>query len=200
MIGNIVTSVVTKRFPKLQLALSVLASDRKLIEHLHEYGITSIYQKFWRFKVSAAALSDNNDKEVRTRDGLIQIVADNFDARIHSQNGLKETHNMATIIPQPAHKYEPSKTPIPRLKQENLKSVKLKETGMKYFKGQKNPLCQNRFANTKYYRPKCCVIKLRVWRKVDPTIFCLLRTVMHQSYLLILMDIIANSCDSLDAL
>ena len=46
MFGNIVTSVVTKRFPKLQLALSVLASDRKLIEHLHEYGITSTYQKF----------------------------------------------------------------------------------------------------------------------------------------------------------
>ena len=200
MIGNIVTSVMTKRFPKLQLAFSVLASDRKLIEHLHEYGITSKNQKFWRFKVSAAALSDNNDKEVRTRDGLIQIVADNFDARIHSQNGLKEIRNMATIITQPAHKYDPSKTPIPRLKQENLKSVELKETDMKYFKGQKNPLCQNRFANTKYYRPKYCVIKLWVWRKVDPTIFCLLRTIMHQSYLLILMDIIANSCDSLDAL
>ena len=46
MIGNIVTSVMTKRFPKLQLAFSVLASDRKLIEHLHEYGITSKNQKF----------------------------------------------------------------------------------------------------------------------------------------------------------
>ena len=85
----------------------------------------------------AAASSDNNDKDVRARDGLIQIVADNFDGHIHSQNGLKETHNMATICS--THKYEPSKTPILRLKQENLKSVELKETDMKYFKGQKNP-------------------------------------------------------------
>ena len=77
--------VVTIRFTKLQLALSVLASDRKLIERLHEYGITSTYQEFWRFKVSAAASSENNDKEVRERDGLIQIVEDNFDAYIHSQ-------------------------------------------------------------------------------------------------------------------
>ena len=55
MIGNIVTSVVTKQFTKLQLALSVLASDRKLIEHLHDYEITSTFQEFRRFKVSAAA-------------------------------------------------------------------------------------------------------------------------------------------------
>ena len=46
MIGNIVAFVVTIRFTKLQLALSVLASDRKLIERLHEYGITSTYQEF----------------------------------------------------------------------------------------------------------------------------------------------------------
>ena len=130
MIRNIATSVVTKQFTKLQLALSVLASDRKL----------STYQEFRRFKVSAAASSDNNNKEVRARDGLIQIVADNFDANIHSQNELKETHNMATIIVQPTHKYEPSNTPIPRLKQENLNNnVELKETDMKYFKGHKNP-------------------------------------------------------------
>ena len=55
MIGNIVTFVVTKHFTKLQLALSVLASDRKLIEHLHDYGITFTYQEFRRFKVPAAA-------------------------------------------------------------------------------------------------------------------------------------------------
>ena len=135
MIGNIMTSLVTKRFTKLQLALSVLASGRKLIEHLYEYRITSTYQEFRRFKVLAAASSDNNNKEVRGRDGLIQIVADNFDAHIHSQNRLKETHNIATTIAQPTHKYQTWKTPMPRLKQENLKNVELKETDMKYLKG-----------------------------------------------------------------
>ena len=144
------------------MAHSVLANDRKLTEHLHEYGVTSTYQEFRRFKVLAAASSDNNNIEVRARDGLIQIVADNFDAHIHSQNRLKETHDIVTIIAQPTHKYEPSKTPMPRLKQENLKSVELKETDMKYFEGRKSPLCQNYFANTKYYRSKYCVIKLLV--------------------------------------
>ena len=154
MIGNIVTSVVTKHFTKLQLAFSVLGSDRKWIEHFHEYGITPTYQEFQRFKVSAAGSSDNNDKEVRARDGLIQIVADNFDAHIHFQNGLKETHNIATIIAQPTHKYEPSKTPIPRLKQENLKSVELKETDMKYFKGLKNPPMPESFCKYEILRLK----------------------------------------------
>ena len=55
MIRNTATSVVTKQFTKLQLALSILASDRKLIEHLHDYGITFTYQEFRRFKVPAAA-------------------------------------------------------------------------------------------------------------------------------------------------
>ena len=35
MIGNIVTSLVIKRFTKLQLAHSVLVNDR-LVVHLHE--------------------------------------------------------------------------------------------------------------------------------------------------------------------
>ena len=46
---------------------------------------------------------------------------------------------MATIIAQPTLKSELSKTPIPRIKQEHLKTVELKETDMKYFKGESNP-------------------------------------------------------------
>ena len=172
MIGNIVTFVMTKRFTKLHLAFSVLSNYRKSIEHLHKSEITSTYQEFRRFKVSAAS-SDNNDKDARAGDGPIQIVADNFDEHIYSQNGLKESHNMATIIAQPTHNHGPSKTHIPRLKQENLKSVVVKETDMKYFKGKRTLLCQNHFANTKLYRSKYCVIKLWVWKKVDPMMFCL---------------------------
>lgn len=40
LIGKIVTSVITNRFTKLQLSLSVLANDKKLIDHFHQYGIT----------------------------------------------------------------------------------------------------------------------------------------------------------------
>ena len=139
LIGNIATSVMTKRFTRLQLAFSVLAGDRKLIEHLHDYGITSTYQEFRRFKVSAASSIDTNNKEIDAKHGLINVIVDNFDANIHSQNGLKQTQSMATITAQPTPKSELSKTPIPRLKQEHLKTVELKETDMKYFKGESNP-------------------------------------------------------------
>ena len=98
LIGNIVTSVMTKRFTRLQLALSVLANNRKFIEHLHDYGITSTYQEFRRFKVSAASSIDTNNKEIDAKDGLINVIVDNFDANMNSQNGLKQTHSMATII------------------------------------------------------------------------------------------------------
>ena len=146
MIGNIVTYVVTT-FYKIAIGTFFGINTGS---HLHIKNFEdSKYQEFRRFKISTAASSDNNDKKVRAGDGLIQIVADNFDAHIHSQNGLKETHNMATIIAQPTHKYEPSKTPIPRLKQENLKSVELKETDMKYFKGQKNPPMPESFCKYK---------------------------------------------------
>ena len=35
MTGNIVTSVLAKRFSKLLLSLGILTNDNKLIEHLH---------------------------------------------------------------------------------------------------------------------------------------------------------------------
>ena len=33
--------------------------------------------------------------------GLVQVVADNFDANISSQNGLKSTHALAMLLTQP---------------------------------------------------------------------------------------------------
>ena len=77
MIGNIITSVMTKRFTRLQLTLLVLASNTTLIEHLHKYGIISTYDEFRRFKVSAAAAAAtdaSNHKEVDAKDGLILIT------------------------------------------------------------------------------------------------------------------------------
>ena len=43
MVGNIVTSCVSKRHTTFQVALGVLARDKKLIQHLHEYSVTSSY-------------------------------------------------------------------------------------------------------------------------------------------------------------
>ena len=113
--------------------------DKKLIEHLHEYEITSTY------KISAAVESDEKYKELQSSDGFIQEVSDNFDALIYSQNELRETYRFVTIITQPQSKPSLSRNPISRLKQEKLKSVKITEVKMKYFQGQKNPLMPESF-------------------------------------------------------
>ena len=34
------------------------------------------------------------------KNGLIKVISDNFDAHIHTQNGLKQTNAMATIVIQ----------------------------------------------------------------------------------------------------
>lgn len=58
---------------------------------LHNFGITVSYDKFKRFKASAATAAATK---------LIQSVGDNFDAHINSQNGLKQNHAMAVIMTQ----------------------------------------------------------------------------------------------------
>ena len=67
------------------------------------------------------------------KNGLIQVISDSFDAHIHTQNGLKQTNGMATIVSQsystsPASLLSPHDQPlIPRLAQEKSKDVSLKE-------------------------------------------------------------------------
>ena len=86
----------------LQVALGILVQEKKLIEHLYEYRVTASYDEIRRFKISAAATLTNSDtdKILKPKNGLIQGVTDNFDANLCTQNGLKQTHSLATIITQ----------------------------------------------------------------------------------------------------
>ena len=104
LIGNIITSVVSNRTTTLQVALGLLANKQKLIQRFFDYGITCSPDEMRRFKISAAA--DCAKKKVSTqistkKGGLIQVSIDNFDTPNSSQNGLKQTHSLATIITQP---------------------------------------------------------------------------------------------------
>ena len=56
LIGNIITSFVSKQFTPLQIALSVLLGrHHKTIDTLYAYGLTSTYDELRRFKISAAS-------------------------------------------------------------------------------------------------------------------------------------------------
>ena len=146
LIGNIITSVVSNRTTSLQVALGLLANKNKLIQHLFDYCITCSPDEIRRFKISAAA--DCAKKEVKNqisskKGGLIQTVIDNYDTPISSQNGLEQTHSLATIVTQP----EPINVSVerdtaetfPRLKTSDLKDVELPSIQMHYYDGPKKP-------------------------------------------------------------
>ena len=91
MVGNIVCSMVTCQPTPLQLALGVLLGDHKmLITKMHDYGVCCSYDEVRRFKRSAAVHSSNSKLFPGLRDathgGLVQIIIDNFNAVISSQN------------------------------------------------------------------------------------------------------------------
>ena len=76
---------------------------------------------------------------------MIQVISDNFDAHINTQNGLEQTNRMATIVTQsystpPASLLSPhDRSLIPTLAQEKTEDVSFKEVQMQFFKGPKNP-------------------------------------------------------------
>ena len=82
------TAAMTNSFTHLQLSLGILVHDKKLVEHLQEYGLTSTYHEVRRYKISAAVASDEKGEKLLSSDGLVQVIPDNFDAHIHLQIGL----------------------------------------------------------------------------------------------------------------
>ena len=71
-------------------------------------------------------------RRIKAKNSLIQIVFDNFDVLIHFQNGLKQTHGMATVISQ-SSKVNQNCT------EEQFKNIKLHVIKSPYFKCCKKP-------------------------------------------------------------
>ncbi len=106
LVGNIITSVLRKQATCLQTALGILVRDSKaVVNQFHDFQVTCSYDEVLRFKKSAAVAQTKKPGLGGIRDnraGLIQVVADNFDADISSQNGKLSTHSLALIVTQPA--------------------------------------------------------------------------------------------------
>lgn len=71
---------------------------------LHAFGVTCSYDEVLRFKKSAAATAVQEHSQSPITDassGLVQIVANNFDADISSQNGKLSTHSLVILVTQP---------------------------------------------------------------------------------------------------
>ena len=86
MVGNMVTSDVSNNQTLLQIALRVVIREKTNIELLHGLGISLPLMRFYMSKSSTAnAAARNKELRISKSDaGLVQVVADSFDANIAS--------------------------------------------------------------------------------------------------------------------
>lgn len=98
---------MTNQPTSLQIALGVLLRHSKaLVNLMHDFGVTCSYDEVLRFKKSpAAAATKEFALSGISSSGLdmVQVVSDNFDADISSQNGKLSTHSLAVLVTQPEH-------------------------------------------------------------------------------------------------
>ena len=66
-------------------------------------------------------------------------MADNFDVLISSQNGLKQTHDLAMILTQYSSSKKQEHLNFTRLPKLALKDIELDDTPITFYKGPKNP-------------------------------------------------------------
>ena len=144
LIGSIITSSVVKRPTTLQVNLGLLVREKQLIQHLYEYGVTSSYKETQLFKLSTVASCDDSSisKILTPKGPIIQVVADNFDATIHSQNGQQQTHSLAMMLLQSQKRChnEALREPIPRLKHSQKSKTTIKDIETEFYKGPKYPV------------------------------------------------------------
>ena len=69
--------------------------------------------------------------------GLVQAIADNFDANISSPNGLKSTHSLALLMTQPCTNSDTDRQDvfIKRLMKEDIKVSSPKPIEVSYYRG-----------------------------------------------------------------
>ena len=124
LIGNIITSVLTNHPTQLQISLAVLLRQSKeLVKTMNDFGVTCTYDELLRFKKSVAAAAAKSAELTaisKVEDDLVQVVVDNFDADIASQNCKLSTHSLAVLLTQPAANSQHQEHNIPRLKKTEM--------------------------------------------------------------------------------
>ena len=104
------------------------------------------YDEVLRFKSSAAHAAAKNREKLgisSTGGGLIQAVADNFDANISSANGLESTHALAILLTQPQpeeHINQQDSSTIKRLKKVKMSENILPDIPIHEYEGPKKPI------------------------------------------------------------
>ena len=142
LIGNIVTNTLTNVPTPLQIAIGISVRDSKdLVNQLNAFRVSCTYDELRRFKKSAAVAATSETKLQGIsdcKDGLIQVVIDNFDADISSQNGKRSTHSLAMLVTQPSSEdADPECESIRRLAKSDLSDPIEYDTNVQYYNGPK---------------------------------------------------------------
>ncbi len=99
LIGSMITNTLSNHPTQLQISLGILIRDSKaLVKQMHAFGVTCSYDEVLRFKKSAALAATHAIDLAGVSNattGLVQMIGDNFDADISSQNGKKSTGSHA---------------------------------------------------------------------------------------------------------
>ena len=144
LIGSIISSYIMKQRTHLQVAMSNLVKRTFLIEELHHYGITSTYDEYLQLKGSAAFAVRQKEASwvLNNSKKLIQAVGDNFDAKLSTPNGLKQTHSMALILTQESQDGSKSHCDetIKRLTKREIKAIQVPELEIARYQGPAKPL------------------------------------------------------------
>jgi len=160
MIGNMLTGMVTNFPTSLQIGLGIVLRQKDLIHQFFKFGVVCSYDEVLRFRRSAAHASTNiTDRGIqhisRNGSGLVQVVIDNFDTNISSQNGLQSTHSLAMLVTQTNQVTNDVEMPetITRITKEDMTATVGAEVDIKRYTGPKKP---NMPEN------KVCILPLRV--------------------------------------
>ena len=102
-----------------------MSEHKSFINILHKFRITCSYDEVRRFLFSTAVqaprdtiLAGLGDSSVRS---LVQVIVDDFDAVLHSQNCRLNCHNLAMIVTQAQCTPLSDGVAIPRLNKEQIK-------------------------------------------------------------------------------
>ena len=121
--------------------------SRKKQQQLYAFGASASYTEIKRYKILAAATTNFLELELNGNQELTQGVCGNYDTNVTSQNGLKTTHSLATIITQPINDdFLDQKPVVSWLEKAELKNVKLSNIKMQWYKGEKKPLMSSNYS------------------------------------------------------
>lgn len=188
MMGSILTGAVKNNSTALQIALgSKLGRSKNIITTMQSFGVTCSYDEVLRFKRSAAKAATMERSCLgisAASEGLVQVVVDNFDAEISSQNGKLSTHSLAVLVTQPESISDADqchREAIPRISKEQMSEPIDYDVTIQRYNGPKKPKMPESAAVSTVLPLKLLAQQATLKQRADETDFAFFQDVQKQN-------------------